>query len=395
MPSSKGNTAWMLRQRGDAFSVMHHFYVMYDPDLSSEAEVSAFLISTKSKDQDLAKNILDCWMCYLLRNEIEEDYSEEEIIDSLEYVLKNLPYRFQYPLTISQLLNIHTSQNNFTDGASLLQFANDVDSNLEELQSRIADSLNQQFCRVRFGGQYNSKGTRDLWFRISSSGYNWANEIYTFTANHYQSLDARYINICRDYESDYGDVEGKPEFFYKAKDGVPYKNMPILDYLTDEHDSRPIFSSTRISILMSKGHTFEDIYNKYGYYSKYGYDKELRNSMVRKEKSKQCIDASYIEDNDLSSRFAQRLRNICRMILSKYSELTQVEIDDIKPHENTRGKMVASEVIFLLSSDYEDLNNLEVSIVLNRGIKDTTPAEVVRKFSIEYEDYKKFEKIDV
>ena len=117
--------------------------------------------------------------------------------------------------------------------------------------------------------------------------------------------------------------------------------------------------------------------------------------MVRKEKSKHCIDASYIEDNDLASRFAQRLRNICRMILSKYSELTQVEIDDIKPHENTRGKMVASEVIFLLSSDYEDLNNLEVSIVLNRGIKDTTPAEVVRKFSIEYEDYKKFEKIDV
>src|SRR5699024_2455322 len=158
-----GNTAWMLRQRGDAFSVMHHFYVMYDPDLSSEAEVSAFLISTKSKDQDLAQEILDCWMCYLLRNEIEEDYSEEEIIDSLEYALKNLPYRFQYPLTISQLLNIHTSRNNFTDGASLLQFANDVDSNLEELQSRIADSLNQQFCRVRFGGQYNSKGTRDLW----------------------------------------------------------------------------------------------------------------------------------------------------------------------------------------------------------------------------------------
>ena len=47
------------------------------------------------------------------------------------------------------------------------------------------------------------------------------------------------------------------------------------------------------------------------------------------------------------------------MILSKYSELTQVEIDDIKPHENTRGKMIASEVIFLLSSDYEELNNLE------------------------------------
>lgn len=172
------HTAWMLRQGGDAFGVMHHFYVMDDEDLSSEAEVAAFLISTRSKDQNLAKYIIDAWIALLIENEVTYDGEEAEIEDAIKSAVNNLPYTFQYPLSVAEIINIHRENNQYDDVESLYDFVDDVRDERSNLSKRIKDSLNQQFCRSRFGGQYNtSRGNRELWFRISSTGYNWVNDI--------------------------------------------------------------------------------------------------------------------------------------------------------------------------------------------------------------------------
>ena len=240
-------TAWMLRQGGDAFRVMHHFYVMDDEDLSSEAEVAAFIIATESKDQDLAKYILDAWMAMLIENKVPYDGEEPEIEAAIEEAIQLLPYSFQYPLSVTELIKIHRECNQYDNVGALYDFVDDVRSERSSLSKRIKDSLNQQFCRARFGGQYNTiRGNRELWFRISSTGYNWINDIYIWTADHYRGLGAQTITICRDYESDHGDEEGHPEYFYTARDGAVYRNMPIIEFLAEEHDTRPIFDSNEL-----------------------------------------------------------------------------------------------------------------------------------------------------
>lgn len=403
MPTiSKGSkTAWMLRQGGDAFGVMHHFYVMDDEDLSSEAEVASFLIATESKDLDLAKYILDAWMAILIENAVPYDGEEPEIESAIESALSTLPYSFQYPLSTTELINIHRECNQYDNVGSLYDFVDDVRSERTSLSKRIKDSLNQQFCRSRYGGQYNTRrGNKELWFRISSTGYNWINDIYIWTADHYRGLGAQTITICRDYESDYGDSEGNAEYFYIARDGAVYRNMPIIEFLAEEHDTRPVFDSRDLGYapnpydLFNQGYTREECDTILG--SKFLDLEAATDDMVIKEKEVRCV--SEVRANLIQqypTRTQIRLNNMCNKIKEMFPEFTNVDIIEINPRENRSGNMVASEVVFYCKSDIEDIDDLKVSIILNRGIKDATVGDVVRKFRIEYNDFKKFKEIEV
>ena len=395
------NTAWMLRQGGDAFGVMHHFYVMDDEDLSSEAEVAAFLIATESKDQDLAKYILDAWMAMLIENEVPYDGEGVEIEDAIEKAIKVLPYSFQYPLSATELIKIHRECNQYDNVGALYDFVDDVRTERASLSKRIKDSLNQQFCRSRYGGQYNTaRGNRELWFRISSTGYNWVNDIYIWTADHYKGLGATSITICRDYESDYGEDEGHSEYFYTARDGSVYRNMPIIEFLAEEHDTRPVFDSSELGYspnyydLARDSYTRDECATILG--SKFLDLEASTENMVIKEKEIRCV--SEIRANLIQqypTRTQIRLNNMCNKIKEMFPELNSVDIIEINPRENRAGKMVASEVVFYCESDIPELDGLKVSIILNRGIKDTTVGDVVRHFRIEYNDYKKFKGVEV
>lgn len=395
------HTAWMLRQGGDAFGVMHHFYVMDDEDLSSEAEVSAFLIATESKDLDLAKYILDAWMAMLIENIVPYDGEEPEIESAIASALSTLPYSFQYPLSTTELIKIHRECNQYDNVGALYDFIDDIRSERASLSKRIKDSLNQQFCRSRYGGQYNTqRGNKELWFRISSTGYNWINDIYIWTADHYRGLGAQTITVCRDYESDYGDSEGHEEYFYTARDGAVYRNMPIIEFLAEEHDTRPVFNANELGYtpnpydLFNDGYTREECDTILG--SKFLDLEAATDVMVIKEKEVRCV--SEVRANLIQqypTRTQIRLNNMCNKIKEMFPEFTNVDIVEINPRENRSGNMVASEVVFYCKSDIEDIDDLKVSIILNRGIKDATVGDVVRKFRIEYNDFKKFKEMEV
>lgn len=238
------NKAWHLRQDGKAFPVKVHLYCMGDEDLSSEAEVASFIINTNSQDQDIAEYVLDAWMSLLIEEEVSYDADSEAIDRAIREAVMNTGYKFAYPLSPDKLIDIHHKQDNYSDLDTLYEFTDDVRYGIEKLQDKIKKSLNQQFCRVRYGGQYNSlSGNNGIWFRVSSVAYNWANTIYEFVSNNRRSYRIDNVTICRDSESD-GGFDSKEEYFYKAKDGTLYKNLPIDEYLQEEHEHNPVFEAT-------------------------------------------------------------------------------------------------------------------------------------------------------
>lgn len=296
-----GTKAWMVRNDGKSIPVMVHLYAMEDDDFSSEAEVASFLLQYSDQDHDIAKLVLDAWMAKLiedsgaLHNFSDSSISDSSIIESiLIKQLNNLPYRFPFPLDIDQYLRIHRELNNFNDWNSLLDFLDKIDDTKETIWKNIADSLNQQFCRVRYGGQYDSiSSNNEIWFRISSVGFNWVNVIYDWIATNKDRLNIKYVTICRDMESDYGDFAvNAVEYFYKAKDGTIYDRMPIDDYLSEEHDTSPIFSKTSYNINrgvyysirlgLNQGDTFNVIA------ASTGYDLDIKKRFLAEER-KLCI----------------------------------------------------------------------------------------------------------
>lgn len=256
--------AYHLRQDGKYFRVVIHLYAMGDEDLSSEAEVASFIIKTASDDIELAKQVIDSWLAIrILSVPRYWEYTMESVIS---YVLSHLPYKFMYSLPEGEYINIHNELNNY-DIDNVADFVDELD--IPQLHSAIEHSFNQQFCRVRYGGQYNTRfNTRpELWFRISSIGYNWANTIYEFVTNFKNAHDVEEISICRDAESD--DTES--ETFYKAKDGALYLHMPIDEYLTEEHEHSVVFASVNSGVYrnirsrLNMGNTLHTILSDLSY----------------------------------------------------------------------------------------------------------------------------------
>lgn len=249
--------AYHLRQDGEYFRVVVHLYAMGDDDLSSEAEVAAFIINTDSQDIELAKQVIDAWLAIRILN--IRDYYNYDMNYLIDYALSHLPYKFMYPLPNESYKLIHDELNNYTP-STVADYVDSLD--IAKLESDIKHSFNQQFCRVRYGGQYNSRaGLPELWFRISSVGYNWANTIYEFVTNFKNKYEVAEVSICRDAESD-GTVE---EVFYKAKDGATYFHMPLEEYLTEEHEHSVVFATTNSGVYrhiksrLNGGHMLTDI----------------------------------------------------------------------------------------------------------------------------------------
>lgn len=385
-----GTVAWMLRQDGQAFDVTHHFYVMDDEDLSSEAEVSAFLIKTGSKDSEYARFVLDAWMALLIENSVAYDAVKSDINDAIVSALSNLPYRFQYPLSIAELLSIHESQDNYTDVDSLYSFIDSVRDQQLKISLTVKQSVNQQFCRVRYGGQYDSRvGNNSIWFRISSVGFNWADVIYVFAAKNKTKYHIQSITICRDYESDNGDIEGAPEYIYKAKDGTYYYDMPIDEFLQEEHEHSLVFSSmslnagvlAKVQSQLRAGDTPYEILCALST-SGISMDSRMWKYLLKKERSR-CVECVQFPEGS-STRTQNKLRKVIRWILSYYPEITDISLES-EPYPNSKGNLRGIEYKYTLESDTPELNGLTVGTAFTDS---TISADIMfRVFRREYEDY--------
>lgn len=392
------NVAWMLRQDGTAFPCIHHLYCMDDDDLSSQAEVSAFIISTNSKDMDIAKSTLDAWMALLIEDSVMFDDTPEIIESKLLEALNNLPYRFLYPLKNDKLLQIHRSQNNFYDFDSLYDFLDDIHLNIEAYKDRIKKSLNQQFCRVRFGGQYDTSNMNNtIWFRISSTHYNWNDTIYIFAINNYRKYKIDKITICRDYESDWGDVEGQVEYIYRAKDGTPYYDMPIEEFFGEDHGHSTVFSSYNLNrgLIASVRQNLRagDTYNAIMCsLSEYEVDKypNLWNAFVNEEQKK-CMPLNECIEGAIASRVQTKLLRVERAILTTFHEIKKAYVSK----QELDYELDLTQVKITLMSDIEALNNLTIDLKYKGDYSQVTWDTIFRQFKREYLSYLKYNDIDI
>lgn len=389
--------AWHLRNDGKAFPVQVHIYPMQDPDLSSEAEVAAFMIKTNSKDLDLAEYVLDSFMVLLLEDARTSDLKDSESIESaLVRKIAKLPFKFAYPMTADEMLAIHRNQNNFYDMDSTLNFMDEVNASLSDIQQKIKDSFNQQFCRVRFGGQYQTRsGNNCIWFRIASVGYNWDNVIYVFAADMKNKYQLRYITICRDAESD-GTEE---EHFYKARDGVVYHMMPIDEFFEESHERNPVFSASEtgsgvihtIRNELRKGNTILgalDLLEKSGIvctrdYKPYLFRKEMEN----------WIEASQWFE-ELNTRTKMKMSKLIALARKRFPEILNMDID-FNTRENNKGNPVGFELLCTLESDNPKLDQVVIGIASTKSLASTTVDSLMRMFTNEYSDYLKYMKIKV
>ena len=207
-------SAYMIRNDGKEFPITIHVYGNRDVrDVEETLFASEWLYShTNSQEtKDLVIEFLSAWVFEAVpfKNGVFEDV--KKYLQDYWSGVKVISLQF--------LKSVSKKIDDF--------MANSDVGDLEELNEKVNDALNNEFLRARNGGMYDTVGDNvgEMYFRVSSTnGFNWFDIIWNFVYKHSNSIKA--VTICKDTEA-----LGLSEDYYYSHNGKVFNDMPVDDFL--------------------------------------------------------------------------------------------------------------------------------------------------------------------
>lgn len=200
VPASK-SVAWMIRRDGEGFLCMQHLYGgsgVEEGALEETLYAAQWLYEHTGQEetQALVLKLVAAYGSSLDKN--------RDTVRNLYHAVGEKPYVF---LPLPFLVKV----------ARLLP--DKVPESLEILTEMVNRQLNEEFLRTRLGGlYYTTPGCRDLYFRISSHGFDWSGIISQW-ADKLSTL-ADTVTVVEDEES-----TGQSRFYRNGK-GEPLDRYP-------------------------------------------------------------------------------------------------------------------------------------------------------------------------
>ena len=200
------SVAWMLRQDGQSFEIPIHPYG--DPEDPEYMIMNAEWLYNHTNNKKTRQDILNLLASYAVENDCVDITTFIEVLLDNDYL--NVSIKF--------INSVYDDLEKTIENVLLNEKNGNVDSSV--FNHIVMDDLNQEFCRVRAGGAYDSDGSLgDLYFRTSSKGFNWFNIIWEFVYNLYKQHKVETVTITRDKEST------KEEVVY-------YNRIPVEEFIT-------------------------------------------------------------------------------------------------------------------------------------------------------------------
>ena len=196
--------AWMIRADGTEFPVTVHIYGSED-DVEETLFAAEWLYNhtTDASVKDLITNFVASYA-----HDLDPDATPAEFADTLIYQMKHIPYKVMTEGFIKSLD---------------LEHAN-VFTNLMSANSAVNDALNQEFLRARYGGMYDTDSMNgEMYFRISSHGYNWFPIIWEFVYKNRNRI--KDVTVVKDPEA-----TGMKNM-YSVHNGKKIDHMPTDEYI--------------------------------------------------------------------------------------------------------------------------------------------------------------------
>lgn len=182
------SSAFCMDRSGNVYDVYVHPFGSLEEDSIEDA---AWLLAVKdSKVSDICLNYLAGMMCELYYNGSTDDFLDE--VKEEFRIIECLKKYYSYNYIANDVVSF-AKKNNF-DFSGL---------DLDSLGNQIKSYLNQNYIRIRFGSEFQTSADREgsIYFRLSSSGYDWYNNIVKFLDDFSRSHRIKDITIEKDKES--------------------------------------------------------------------------------------------------------------------------------------------------------------------------------------------------
>lgn len=203
--------AYMIRNDGKSFRMLQHIY-------GNKEEIEETLMAAewlydatnRPKTKELILELVSSWGHSL--------NPKNDIIDNILHAIDDRRYKFLSKEFVKRI------ESQIRDTIPL----DDVDA----LNVRVVDELNQEFLRARFGGMYNTQaGSREMVFRVSSVYFNWFNIIFNFVYEHKHMISS--VTVVKDEEStgfdDVYDHNGKEMYRMPIDDFIMLPGNPVVE----------------------------------------------------------------------------------------------------------------------------------------------------------------------
>ena len=195
--------AWMLRKDGKAIQVPVHAYG--DEEDSEYILMNAEWLYNNTSSNETKSDIINLLAVYAVNNDCIDVSTFANYIIENNYLQIKVKFLEKISNNLEKAIDFTISGKNYDE---------------EYFNKKVINDLNQEFCRVRAGGAYDSDGSLgDLYFRTSSSNFNWFDVIWEFVYNLYKQHKVKTVTIVRDKES-------------TNEDKVYYNRMPVEKFIT-------------------------------------------------------------------------------------------------------------------------------------------------------------------
>ena len=204
----------MIRNDGKDFPVTVHIYGNYDVgDVEETVAASEWLYghTNNQSTRDLIIEFLSSWVYDVVPY---EKGTYEDVKNYLQDYWSGVRV-----MSIQFLKSVSKKIDDFIDG-------NEV-GELEDLNKKVNDALNNEFLRARNGGMYDSVSDNmgEMYFRVSSTnGFNWFDIIWNFVYNHTSMINV--VTICKDVEA-----LGLSKDYYYSHNGKVFDDMPVDEFI--------------------------------------------------------------------------------------------------------------------------------------------------------------------
>ena len=197
------SVAWMLRKDGKAIQVPVHAYG--DEEDSEYILMNAEWLYNNTSSSETKSDIINLLAVYAVNNDCIDVSTFANYIIENNYLQIKVKFLEKISNNLEKAIDFTISGKNYDE---------------EYFNKKVINDLNQEFCRVRAGGAYDSDGSLgDLYFRTSSSNFNWFDIIWEFVYNLYKQNKVKTVTIVRDKES-------------TNEDKVYYNRMPVEEFIT-------------------------------------------------------------------------------------------------------------------------------------------------------------------
>ena len=233
--------AYMLDKNDNLIEVKYHPYG-YEGDIEENTSCLYFLYKYGEKLKDKIEDMIFEYLIYCFNNSIDNIWTDD--IDNIELDKQNFKQVFNdndmYNVIAGWAINISRNEvfndlyNIFIEGLEKYNLNSALDINNYEIYADNVEgymALNEDYVRVRVGGRYDNDREDCIYFRISSIGYDWGDNIMDIVFKKFSNIG--YITIERDMES--AKLNKTNHRIYKTRDGQPINHLPIKDFIYQEH----------------------------------------------------------------------------------------------------------------------------------------------------------------